>query len=136
MNAGGAARCRAPRLAAGLACERGSQALELALALPFIVLGLVIVLHAAVLAGDLVAAQNVAFQAARVAAVSDDEAVAAAVRDAAGRRSVDLELEPPGPQRRAGDLVAATVRLRSKAFGPFGVTTWAPAKATLRVERP
>lgn len=136
MNPGGAARRRAPRLAATIGCERGSQALELALALPFIVLGLVVVLHAAVLAGDLVAAQNVAFQAARVAAVADDEAVAAAVRKAAGRRPVELDLQPPSPQRRAGDLVAATVRLRSKAFGPFGVTTWAPANATLRVERP
>ena len=136
MSPGGAARRRAPRLAATLACERGSQALELALALPFIVLGLVIVLHAAVLAADLVAAQNVAFQAARVAAVADDDVVADAVRDAAGRRPVEVELEPRSPHRRAGDLVAATVRLRSRAFGPFGVTSWAPAKATVRVERP
>lgn len=116
--------------------ERGSQSLELALALPFVVLGLTIVLHAAVLAADLVAAQNVALQAARVAAVDDDDAVADAVAQAAGRRPVEVDVEPRSPQRRAGDLVAATVRMRSHAFAPFGVTAWAPAKATVRVERP
>lgn len=129
---GGAATCRAPR-AGG---ERGSQTLELALAVPFVVLGLTVLLHAAILGADLVAAQNVAFQAARVAAVDDDDAVVAAVAQAAGRRPVDVELQPTSRDRHAGDLVAATVRLRSRAFAPFGVTVWAPAKATVRVERP
>ena len=133
---GGAARRRAPRRSGWLADDGGSQSLELALALPFVVLGLTVVLHAAVLAADLVAAQNVALQAARVASVDDDDAVAAAVAKAAGRRPVEVDVEPRSPQRRAGDLVAATVRLRSRAFAPFGVTAWAPAKATVRVERP
>ena len=136
---GGAATCRAPRSGArrrSLAAERGSQSLELALAIPFVVLALTVVLHAAVLAADLVAAQNVALQAARVAAVDDDAAVATAVTKAAGRRPVDVDLQPPSPHRRAGDLVAATVKLRSRAFGPFGVTAWVPATATVRVERP
>ena len=132
---GGAARRRAPR-GGFLSAEEGSQALELALAVPFVVLGLTVVLHAAVLAADLVAAQNVALQAARVAAVDDDDAVAAAVAEAAGRRPVEVELDPASPERGAGDLVAATIRLRSRAFAALGVTVWAPAKATVRVERP
>lgn len=129
---GGAAARRAPRLAG----EAGSQTLELALAVPFVILALTVLLHTAVLGADLVAAQNVALQAARVAAVDDDEAVAAAVAHAAGRRPVDVEVQPVSGDRRAGDLVAATVRLRSRAFAPLGVTVWAPAKATVRVERP
>lgn len=134
---GGAARRRAPRpYPRLLAAERGSQSLELALAVPFVVLGLTVLLHAGVLAADLVTAQNVALQAARVAAVDDDAAVAAAVAQAAGRRPVDVELDPPSPHRRAGDLVAATVRVRSRAFAPLGVTVWAPAKATVLVDRP
>jgi hypothetical protein len=134
---GGAARRRAPRRPPPwLAGEQGSQSLELALAIPFVVLALVLVLHAAVFAADLVAAQNVALQAARVAAVDDDDAVTSAVTSAAGRRPVDVSLQPASPHRSAGDLVAATVKLRSRAFTPWGVTVWVPATATVRVERP
>jgi hypothetical protein len=134
---GGAARRRAPSPSPRrLAGERGSQSLELALAIPFVVLGLSVVLHAALFAADLVAAQNVALQAARVAAVDDDAAVNTAVTQAAGRRPVDVELDPASPHRGAGDLVVATVKLRSRAFTPWGVTVWVPATATVRVERP
>jgi hypothetical protein len=129
---GGAGSARAP----ALGDERGSQTLELALALPFIVLGVAVLLQAAVLGGDLVAAHSVAFQAARTAAVADDATVDAAVREAAGRRPVQVVLDPPSTTRRAGDLVAATVRLRSSAFAAFGPSIWLPAKVTLRVERP
>ena len=104
--------------------------------MPFVVLALVMVLHAAVLAADVVAAQSVAAQAARTAAVDDDGAVQAAVRAAAGRRPVDVELEPASAIRRAGDLVVARVRLRSAAFGALGLTVWVPGTATSRVERP
>ena len=116
--------------------EQGSQALEFALALPFVVLALVLLAHAAVLGADVVVAQAVAFQAARVAAVEDDAAVQQAAAEAAGERDVRVVLEPTDQHRRHGDEVTATVRMRSAAFAPFGATVWVPARAALRVERP
>lgn len=130
--AGGTGRRRAPRLAA----DDGSQSIEFALAIPFVVLALVVLLHAAVFAADLVAANAVAFQAARVATIDDDAAVAAAARRAAGRRPIQVTLDPPDTRRTAGQLVVATVRMRSAAFQALGATVWVPARMTLRVERP
>lgn len=135
---GGAGRCRAPRLAGAsrLDQEHGSQSIEFALALPFVVLALVVLLHAALFAADLVAAQAAAFSAARIATIDDDAAVDEAAKRAAGRRPIEVEVDPPDTQRSAGDLVSATVRVRSAAFKPFGATVWVPARMTLRVERP
>lgn len=114
----------------------GSAAVEFALALPFVLLALVLLLHAAVLGADVVTAQAVALQAARVAAVDSDAAVVAAVAAAAGDRAVDVALDPPDARRRRGGHVAARVRLRSAAFAPFGADVWIPARVTMRVESP
>lgn len=135
---GGAGPCRAPRLA-GASClgeEHGSQSIEFALALPFVVLTLVLLLHAALFASDLVAAHAAAFSAARVATIDDDAAVDEAAHRVAGSRPIEVEVDPPDAHRGAGDLVTATVRVRSAAFKPFGATVWVPARMTLRVERP
>lgn len=110
--------------------------MEFALAIPFVVLALVVVLHAALFAADLVAANAVALAAARTAAIDDDAAVRAAAEGAAGRRPIEVTLDPPDTRRDAGDLVSATVRLRSAAFEALGATVWIPARMTLRVERP
>ena len=99
-------------------------------------LAVVVVLHAAVFGADLVAAQAVAFQAARVASTADDETVREAVAQAAGGRPVTVTVDPPDEQRSAGDLLAATVRLRSAAFTAFGADVWIPARVSLRTERP
>lgn len=130
--AGGTGRCRAPRLAA----QDGSSSIEFALAIPFVVLAVVLLLHAAVFASDLVAAHAAAFSAARVATIDTDEAVNDAARRAAGSRPIEVTLDPPDTDRSAGDLVSATVRVRSAAFSPFGITVEVPATMTLRVERP
>ena len=121
----------APRLSG----EDGSQALELALVLPFVVLAIVVLLHVAVLGADLVGANALALQAARAAAIGDDAAVEASVRDAVGARPVQIDVEPPDTQRAPGDDVTATIRLRSRAFEPFGATLWLPARVTMRVEQ-
>ncbi len=113
--------------------ERGSQTLEFALALPLVTLLIVLVLHAGLLAVDLVAAQGLAREAARVAAVADDAATRRALAEAAGRRPVELTLVPVGP-REPGTLVTAEVSLRSRAFQPFGPGIWLPARAVMRVE--
>lgn len=101
--------------------------------LPAVVLLLVALIHTALLGADLITAQGVAREAARVAAVGDDEAVRAAVTRAVGSRPFQVDLQPPDG-RRAGDLVTATLRLRSRAFASFGIDVWLPARATMRVE--
>jgi len=106
----------------------------LALILPGAVLLLSLLLHGALLGADLVAAQTVAVQAARVAAVDDDAAVREAAAEAAGGRPLQVTLEPDATRRAPGDMVTATVRLRSRAFAPFGATVWCPGRAAMRVE--
>lgn len=129
-GAGAAGACR------GRGGERGSQTLEFALVLPAVVVVLALVFHTALLGADLVAVQGLAREAARTAAVADDAAVGAAVRTAAGRRQVEVAVHPPTGARAHGDLVTATVRLRSRAFEAFGAAPWLPARATMRVEVP
>lgn len=102
--------------------------------LPAVVLLLALVLHAGLVGMDLVVAQGLAREAARVAAVDGDDAVRRALRAAAGRRPVQLRLDPPAGQREPGGTVTARVRVRSRAFAAFGARVWLPADATMRVE--
>lgn len=127
---GGAGTAGAPR-SPGSEC--GSQALEAALVLPVVVLLLVLLLHGGLLAVDFVAAQGLAREAARIAAVADDDTARAALTAAAGRQTVALELDPAG-DRDPGTFVTAHLELRSRAFLAFGLEAWLPARATMRVE--
>lgn len=101
--------------------------------LPAVVLLLVLLLHGGLLAVDFVAAQGLAREAARVAAVADDATARAALATAAGRQAVALRLDPEGA-REPGTLVTARVEVRSRAFRAFGLEAWLPAEATMRVE--
>lgn len=114
--------------------ERGSQTLELALTVPMIVLLLVLVLHAGLVGLDLVAAQGMAREAARIAAVDTDAAVRHGARAAAGSRGVRVTLTPPDGARRPGDTVTARLELASRGFAAFGARVWVPARAAMRVE--
>jgi hypothetical protein len=114
--------------------QRGSQAIEFALVTPAVALLVLLFVHAALFGAEIVAAQGLAREAARVAAVDDDDAVRAAATEAAGGRAVEVELQPPSGRRRPGDLVTALVRLRSGALARFGVALWLPARATMRTE--
>ena len=129
--AGGAGRRRTPRITG----EDGAQSIEFALTVPFAVLTIALLLHAALFGADLVAANAVALQAARVASTASDSDVRAVIEDAAGGRPVEVTVDPPDGQREVGDLVRTTVRVRSAAFAAFGATVWVPARATLQVER-
>lgn len=102
--------------------------------IPAVVLLLVLLLHAGLLGVDLVAAQGMAREAARTAAVDDDAAVRAAARAAARSRPVRVTLTPPAGQRRPGEVVTARLELRSRAFSAFGARVWVPAQASMRVE--
>lgn len=126
-GAGVAGAPRAPR------DERGSQAVELALSLPLLALVLILLLQGGLLAMDLVNAQGLAREAARVAAVADDATTQSSTRSVAGARPVRLELAPASP-RRPGDLVTATLRVRTRAFEALGFQIWLPAQARMRVE--
>jgi uncharacterized protein YceH (UPF0502 family) len=118
----------------GQGADDGSQTLEFALSLPLVILWLCLLVHAALLCSDLVVAQTLAREAARVAAVSDDADVRATLDRVAGRRPVRLELRPPTAGRRPDDLVTARLEVRSAAFAAFGTSVWIPAQATMRVE--
>lgn len=132
-HTGGVGATGAPRPLLDRGGERGSQTLEFALLLPLVAFVLVIGIHAGILASDLVAAQGLAREAARVAAVADDETARRALEDAAGRQPVDLVLTPPAP-RTPGTLVTAELRVQSRAFRPFGPPIWLPAEAVMHVE--
>jgi hypothetical protein len=114
--------------------ERGSQAVEFALVVPAVLLLILLIVQAGVVAADLVTATGIAREAARVAAVGDDASARAATAKAAGSRHVQVSFVPPSGARAPGDLVTATLRLRSHSFAVFGAPIWLPAQATMRVE--
>ncbi len=101
---------------------------------PAVVVMLLVVLQAGVLGADIVAAQGLAREVARTAAIGTAEDLDALQRAAAGEREAQLEVQPSDPAE--GTLVTARVRLRSRAFGNVGVDVWIPARATMRVEGP
>ncbi|QBI19326.1 hypothetical protein ER308_07065 [Egibacter rhizosphaerae] len=129
----GDARRRVPRRDHRWA-ERGSQAVELALLLPVVVLLAVAVALSAVVGADVVAAQTLARDAARHAAVGDTAAAEQAVADAAPA-PYELVVEPASPQ--PGQPVTARVRLQARVLPePFG-PAWLPeVEATMQVEEP
>lgn len=132
LREGGAPRRAPRRRPARRAGEQGSQALELAMMLPAVVIIVLLVAQAGVLGADVVAAQGLARDAARTAAVGGAEDVDDLAREAAGSRAVEIRLQPPEPQ--PGTSVTAEVRLRSRAFGNVGVEVWLPARATMLTE--
>lgn len=114
--------------------ERGSQAVELALVTPFVLLLLAAVLAAALVGVQQVAAQQLAGVAARAAAVEGDAAVRERVARIAGP-DVVVELAPPEGVRRDGDLVEVEVRVPPPvppAAVPDGFTL--VGRAVVRVE--
>ncbi len=104
--------------------------------LPGVVMVLLLVLHVGLFGVELVTAQGLAREAARVAVVDDDAAVRSSLARAAGAHEVRVRLRPPGPGREHGDEVTAEVRLRARAFARWGLAVWIPAQATMRVEQP
>ena len=97
--------------------ERGSQALELALAAPFVALLLVGVLAGAAVALQQVLAQQLAGVGARVAAVDGDAAVRSRIAAVAGP-DVAVEVTPGDGTRRPGDLVEVVVRVPPRVAVP------------------
>lgn len=103
------------------------------MSVPIVVLLLLVLVQVGLVAADLVTVQSLAREAARVAAVGDDQAARRALDAAAGSRDVELSLSPSSP-RTSGGLVTAEVRLRSAVLGPLGASVWLPGRAVMRVE--
>jgi hypothetical protein len=114
--------------------ERGSQAVEFALVIPAVLLLILLIVQTGIMAADLVTATGIAREAARTAAVDNDTNARAAAMRAAGSRHIHISFVPPSGARAPGDLVTATLRLRSHSFAVFGTPVWLPAQATMRVE--
>jgi uncharacterized protein YfaS (alpha-2-macroglobulin family) len=100
--------------------------------LPGVVLVLLLVLSTALLGAQLVGVQTLAREAARTAAVTDDDTVRARLAAAIGDRPFEVTITPPAATRRPGELVTVTVRVRSRS-GP-APPVWLPATATMLVE--
>lgn len=116
--------------------ERGSQAVEFAMALPLVALALALVLCAGVVGMEMVHVHGVAREAARAAAVGTDADADAVARAAAGGRQLTLRLDPPQGRRVAGDLVTAEVGMSSHVLARFGVDAVLRGSATMRAEDP
>lgn len=114
--------------------ERGSQTLEFALVVPLALWLLASLLLFAVVGAELVAAQGIAREAARAAAVGSDAEARNAAKAGAGSRQFDLRLLPPDGARQPGDLVSARLRLRSAVAANLGLDLWLPAHAVMRTE--
>jgi hypothetical protein len=104
------------------------------MSLPMVVMALLLVIGAGLLGVDVVTAQGLARDTARTAAVAGPVDAQRQAERAAGNREVEVELSPAQP--RPGELVTASVRLRSLAFGAVGVDVWLPARASMPVEAP
>lgn len=99
--------------------ERGSEALELALATPLVLVLLATVASVSLLGLQQVVAQQLAGLAAREAAVASDAAVAARLAEAAPQLDVELVATPPSRLRRPGDLVDVRVGVRPRLLIPL-----------------
>lgn len=98
--------------------------------LPLVGLLLALFVHVGLVLADVVAAQGIAREVARVAAVDGDAEGRAVLDRFAGQREATLQLV------HDDGAVEARVRLRSDAFSALGVTPWLPARAAMRVEAP
>lgn len=107
--------------------------MELALALPIALLATLVVLGAGLVGVEVVTAHSLARDVARAAALDP----AATASDVASRsvHQVGVEIDVAASQSLPGELVTASVRLRSRALAAIGIEAWLPARATMPVEQ-
>ncbi|MBA2316166.1 MAG: hypothetical protein H0V93_00015 [Euzebyales bacterium] len=114
--------------------ERGSQAAEFAMVLPMAIGLLGFLLAAALVGVELLAAQHLAREVARAAAVTSDADAHTMAGQLAEGRTLELAVSPPSGARRPGDLLTVRLRLRSAVAARLGVDVWLPATAVMRTE--
>jgi Flp pilus assembly protein TadG len=120
--------------------EGGQATIELALALPILVLVILAFLEASLVGADQVRVSHAAREGARVAAVKPEtEAIEAAVR-ASGLSGAEVEIDPPPSQRTQGGAVTVTVRYHPRGhiplIGELFTNLTLTSEATMRVEVP
>lgn len=116
------------------ATDRGAQALEFALVLPWALLLLVALAAVAGVGVDAVRAQALAGQVARTAATDGDAAARALARSAGGGWLHSVVVIPPGARRSAGDLLTVEVRGRRTLPLPGRPSVTVHGRATARQE--
>lgn len=113
--------------------ERGSQAVEFALVLPAVLMLALTLLHVAVLGSEFVAAQALAAQVARAAAVDGPGAARAAVaRDAPPGAAVHVQRRPGRTDR--ADWYMVELRVPSRAFRVLGLRPQVQGRGWARAE--
>ncbi len=120
--------------------EGGQATVELALALPILVLLLAALVEVGLLVADQGRLWHAAREAVRVAVVDPDVADARAAAERTGLRPLDLSVSPEMHLRRQGDPLTVTLRYRPAArvplFGVFLQRIDLAAQATMRIEQP
>lgn len=113
--------------------ERGSQAVEFALVLPAVLVLALVLLHAAMLGSDFVAAQALAAQAARTAAV-DGPAAARAGVGRGGLRGAVIDVSRDPGEADDADWYAVELRAPSRAFRMAGLHLHVRGRGWARAE--
>lgn len=116
---GGGRTATTPVPSTRLRDDRGSQALELAMATPIAVGILAAILAIGLVMADLALASTLAREVARTAAVGEDARIDEVVAATVGERIGAVEVDPPPGQRAVGDLVTAHVTLAPMTLGPI-----------------
>lgn len=112
--------------------DGGSQSLELAMTVPVICLLMLLVAAVGQIVVATLGVHQLAAQAARLAAVAEDDRAALGI----DRAGATLELTPAPPARRRGDLLRATVSRHVRVVVPWPWTHEVSASAIMRVEDP
>lgn len=120
--------------------ERGQTTVELALCLPLVALLLGAVVEVGLLVADQGRLWHAAREAARIAAVDDDEDAIQAAASKGGLSPVEMTTEPRAIHRRQGDPVTVDLTYRPAGRVPL-VGEWFErlelhAAATMRIEQP
>jgi Flp pilus assembly protein TadG len=120
--------------------ERGQTTVELALCLPIVILVLAGVVEVGLIVADQARVWHAAREAARVAAVDDDEREIAYAATRAGLKPLDIEIEPDAIHRRQGDPVTVSVTYQPEGrvpmIGRLFERLELSGTASMRIEQP
>ena len=120
--------------------ERGQTTVELALCLPIVALVLAAVVEIGLIVADQTRVWHAAREAARVAAVDDDERQIAYAATRTGLKPLSIEIEPDAIHRRQGDPVTVSVTYepegRVPMIGRLFERLELSGSASMRIEQP
>lgn len=112
-------------------CEQGSQALELALVLPVVMILATVVLVVGIVGVELAATNATARELARAAAAGED---AHALLASSAPPGSHLAIDPPAGAAEPGEPITARLTVPSRAVRLLGADLDLAAEATMRRE--